>query len=166
MLTKIEKFKLKVNDYDSVLFAIWFHDIVYNVRRTDNEKKSAKVAEDFLNKIKYPLKKIEKITELIVKTKNHLDSDILKDFDSNLFLDLDLLILGEDYETFDKYCKNIRREYSFFPNNIYTRERLKVLENFINQQFIFKTGKIRELYEEQARKNINSEIKKLQNLEF
>jgi predicted metal-dependent HD superfamily phosphohydrolase len=44
MLTEAGNFKKMVDDYDSILFAIWFHDIIYDTKRSDNEEKSSEFA--------------------------------------------------------------------------------------------------------------------------
>ncbi len=158
MLSKIKEFKLDVNDYDSIILAIWFHDVVYDVRRSDNEEKSAEFAETFLNNISYDKLKIEKIKNLILKTKEHSKLYPNEDFDTKLFLDLDLSILGTDDETYKNYAKNIRKEYSFVPDEVYNNARAKILESFLKLEYIFKTENMRMLFEIQARVNIKSEI--------
>ncbi len=164
MFTEAKNFIKNVNDYDSILFAIWFHDIVYNVKGSDNEIKSAKISEDFLIKIKYDKIKLDKIKTLILKTKNHSQIDSNEDFATKLFLDLDLLILGTNNKVYLKYAENIRKEYSFVPDEIYSKERLKILENFLNQEFIFRTDRFNKQYEMIAKQNIKSEILLLSNI--
>ncbi|KKN42319.1 hypothetical protein LCGC14_0714380 [marine sediment metagenome] len=158
MLSESENFRTNVSDYDSIIFAIWFHDIVYNVKKSDNEIKSAVIAEDFLNSINYDKIKLDKIKVLILKTKNHSLFDSNEDFDTKLFLDLDLLILGANNRLYRKYAENIRKEYSFVPDKIFNTERIKILEDFLNQEFTFRTERFRKRYENIARKNIKSEI--------
>ncbi len=158
MLSEAENFRTNVSDYDSIIFAIWFHDIVYNVKKSDNEIKSAVIAEDFLNSINYDKIKLDKIKVLILKTKNHSQFDSNEDFDTKLFLDLDLLILGANNRLYRKYAENIRKEYSFVPDKIFNTERIKILEDFLNQEFTFRTERFRKRYENLARKNIKSEI--------
>jgi predicted metal-dependent HD superfamily phosphohydrolase len=76
----------------------------------------------------------------------------------NIFLDLDLLILGMEREQYVKYAKNIRKEYDFVPDDIYAKERKIILNQYLNSQFIFKTKNFRDLFEKQARNNIKFEI--------
>lgn len=87
--------------------------------------------------------------------------DSYEDFNTKIFLDLDLCILGTNNEKYRNYIRNIRKEYVFVPDKIYTKERIKILENFLNQEFIFKTERFQNLYEKMARKNIKYEIKSL-----
>ncbi|MFW9972282.1 MAG: hypothetical protein ACFFDF_19005 [Candidatus Odinarchaeota archaeon] len=177
LLSEVKRFKNRIDDYDSVLFAIWFHDIIYNPQRENNEERSAKYAKRFLVKINYEKTRIQKVQDLIEKldgewirkgekefilrTKDHSIRNGTEDKDIKLFLDLDLLILGMKREEFIKYAKNIRKEYEFVPDDIYNKERKKILNKYLNSQFIYKTKKFRELYEKQARRNIKFEIDNL-----
>lgn len=43
--------KEKIHDWDTLIFSIAYHDIIYNVRRNDNEEQSATYAEKELNNI-------------------------------------------------------------------------------------------------------------------
>jgi len=165
MLSKAVKFKKVVNDYNSILFAIWFHDVIYDPKKSDNEEMSSEFAEEFLKKINFDIGKIKNIKNLILKTKNHSIIDSNEDFDTKFFLDLDLLIFGVKKKKYRKYTENIRKEYSFMPDKIYKLERIKILERFLSQNIIFRTEEFRKRYEILARKNIKSEIKFLLKLE-
>lgn len=161
MLSEAKKFENKINDYDSLCFATWFHDIIYNPLKGDNEERSAECAKKFLDKIKYEEKRIRKVQELILRTKDHTIQNGNENYDMKIFLDLDLLILGIEREQYIKYANNIRKEYNFVPDDIYNKERKKILIQYLNSQFIYKTKKFRDLYEKQARNNIKFEIDNL-----
>ena len=64
-------------------------------------------------------------------------------------------------EQYINYAKNIRKEYEFVPDDIYNKERKKILNKYLKFQFIYKTRKFRDLYERQARTNIKFEIDNL-----
>jgi len=166
MLREVKKFKRDLDDYDSILIAIWFHDIVYDVKRSDNEERSAEIVEGFLKKINFSSEKINKIKNLILATKDHSDIDSDEGYSTKLFLDLDLVILGVNREVYQKYAEGIRKEYSFVPNSVYIPERIRILEGFLYQKHIFKTEQLRTLYENNARENIEFEIGQLQNLKI
>ena len=94
MLSEAENFRTEFDDFNSIWFSIWFHDIIYEVNRSDNEERSADMAEAFLIKINYDKIKILNIKNLIQKTKNQQNTKSTDLFDPLIFLDLDLLILG------------------------------------------------------------------------
>ena len=139
--------------------AIWFHDAVYEPKRTDNEAESARLASASLEKLGMPEILIEKTRRMILATEKHEAGTV--DFDGRLFLDLDLGILGADEKIYDEYKRAIRREYSFVPFFLYRRSRRRILENFLRREFLYFTGEMREKCEMQARRNIANEIKEL-----
>ena len=44
IIGELKEYKNQILDWDTMLFSIFYHDIVYNVLRTDNEEKSAAIA--------------------------------------------------------------------------------------------------------------------------
>lgn len=160
MLNEAENSRSELYDEDAVLFAIWFHDIIYKSSRKDNEEKSATHASSALQKLELKNSSIEKISTLIISTKKH--QVVLDENEDNAFLlDFDLGILGQSWETYSSYVTSIRKEYRLYPDVLYKPVRKKVLESFLSRDIIYFTDKYRVLYEAQARKNIEKEIKLL-----
>lgn len=158
LLKRWEESKLNINDDDVVYLAIWFHDAIFNTWKSDNEEKSAELAKAFLDKTCFPPSRIEKVVNYILATKTH-DSDGSNDL--NYFLDIDLSILGSEETIYDIYTKQISDEYSFYPSFLYNRGRRKVLNSFLEKEFIYKTEEYRSKLEEQARINISRELESL-----
>jgi predicted metal-dependent HD superfamily phosphohydrolase len=131
---------------------------VYNVRRQDNEEKSAELAQQRLQTLHYSSAGIDKCVAQILATKGHTTSP---DLDTNLFTDADLAILGQDWPTYHNYTQQVRREYSIYPDLLYKPGRKKVLQHFLNMERIFKTSHFYALYEQNARNNLNREIAEL-----
>jgi len=96
--------------------------------------------------------------EQIIATEKHNHS---LDLDTNYFTDADLSILGRNYDQYNKYCQNIRNEYSIYPNFLYNRGRKKVIKHFLLMNRIFKTEEFYNKFEEQAKFNLNQELKML-----
>ncbi|QQX76172.1 MULTISPECIES: hypothetical protein [Aequorivita] len=145
-----------VQEVDVVLFAIFYHDIVYNPLLSHNEQKSARLFRKRLAPTHFP--HIAKVITLIEASKTH---NMSTDFDTNLFLDLDLLILGSKRKVYLHYCENIRKEYLMFPDFIYRPRRRKLLLRYLSLESIFKTPYFIERYEAQARKNLRYSIREL-----
>lgn len=160
MLIQVEENKDKIEDIDVVLFAIWFHDIVYKSTKKDNEEKSADLAQSSLQKLSLEKERIDKVYELILSTKTH-KIKLKEDNDNAFLLDFDLSILGQEWRIYQKYIENIRREYKVYPSFLYNPGRKKVLLSFLTRDSLYFTEKYRVLYEEQARKNLEKEIKLL-----
>ena len=145
--------------YRCLFLATWFHDAVYTPGLNSNEIDSADLADSELQKLNFPEKQIKIICELILSTISHrpiLDNGICK-----IFLDLDLAILGKDSEIYDKYCKNIRKEYSFVEQKDYSEKRIEILSNFLKRDKLFYTTDFQDQYEVKARNNMSLEIQEL-----
>ncbi|MFY0628814.1 MAG: hypothetical protein JXR05_00455 [Flavobacteriaceae bacterium] len=161
MLKQAEENKGKIVDLDAVLFAIWFHDIVYKSSKKDNEEKSAKLAQSILQKFSIEEERINKVYELILSTKAH-QIKLEEDKDNAFLLDLDLYILGQDWKVYQVYIRNIRKEYSLYPDFLYRPGRRKVLEGFLERKTLYFTKKYQDIFEVKARQNLEREIKLLQ----
>ncbi|WP_420571009.1 hypothetical protein [Kordia sp.] len=157
MLKLASKNKADLNDYDLLLFAIWYHDIIYNATKSNNELKSAEFAQKRLEKLQIDPKKIENCFNLIVSTKKH---EILntQNQDNAYLLDFDLAILGTTWENYYAYTKKIRKEYIIYPNFMYKKGRKKVLQHFLERPRIYYTKKYHDLWEAIARENIQKEL--------
>jgi predicted metal-dependent HD superfamily phosphohydrolase len=161
MLTTIETYKADIENYDAVSFAVWFHDIIYNPLKTDNEIQSALYAKQALQSLNFPLQTLSKIHDLIVATANHMNIQNTEDFDTKIFLDTDLKILGSSRNSYINYMQQIRKEYQWIPDLLYNPGRKKVLKKFLQQEFLYRTESFRVLYEKQAKENILFELEQL-----
>jgi predicted metal-dependent HD superfamily phosphohydrolase len=157
MFRQLENFNNEIEDLDSLKFAIWYHDITYKSTKKDNEMQSALFAKKALNILKYDSFKIAKVRNLIISTKKH-ELILSENTDNAYLLDLDLSILGTDWNTYQKYIQNIRKEYNIYPNFMYNPGRKKVLKHFLDRETLYFTEKFRNKDEKQARRNLTKEI--------
>ena len=155
MILELENVKEEISDYDVMLFSVFYHDIVYKATSKDNEEKSAEIAKKRLEKINISNERIIKIYNQILATKSHKKSD---DSDTNFLVDADLAILGKDWNVYENYVHQIRKEYSIYPDFLYNPGRKKILTHFLKFDEIFKTDYFKEKYEKMARENIKKEI--------
>lgn len=146
----------RIRDNEVVLFSIFFHDMIYNARHSDNEEKSAAAAVTHLRNIGFPADKTAAVNDFIIATKTHINTQ--NDPDLDYFLDFDLQILGTSPEAYRQYTQQIRQEYSIYPDLLYKPGRKKAMQHFLEMPTIFRTPVFRELYEAQARQNIQAEI--------
>ena len=147
--------KDKIHDWQTLVFSIAYHDIIYNTRKQDNEEKSAELAFQRLTQLRLPAKQIEKCSNQIKATKGH---QLSSDSDTNYFTDADLAILGSDHESYKKYAAQIRKEYRFYPGFLYKPGRQKVLMHFLAMESIYKTDWFKEKYESRARHSLSDEL--------
>ncbi|VEP13248.1 conserved hypothetical protein [Hyella patelloides LEGE 07179] len=139
----------------------WFHDYIYDPQAKDNEELSAIYAEQVLSKLNLDSQIIYLITQIIHSTKNH--QPLIKEIDNLIFLDIDLAILGTNKARYFQYAQAIRQEYSHLDNRDYQSGRTKVLNRFLTKQRIYYTDYFHHRLETTARKNIQAEIKLLNN---
>jgi predicted metal-dependent HD superfamily phosphohydrolase len=136
---------------DQVEAAIWFHDAVYVPGASDNEHRSARLAEISLVACAVSLEVARRIGELILATRH---VTLPTDFDSQLLCDIDLSILGRAVGEFDDFERAIRQEYAQVPEADYRRERSAVLAGLLRREVLYQTGYFRNRFEEQARTNL------------
>jgi predicted metal-dependent HD superfamily phosphohydrolase len=92
--------------------AIWWHDIVYDPMRSDNEERSADLAEQAVA----PELRAE-VGRLIRLTRTHDVASV--DRLGAILISIDLSILGADDAAYDAYATAIRREYGHVPDQAY-----------------------------------------------
>ncbi|WP_405247658.1 hypothetical protein [Cellulophaga sp. Asnod2-G02] len=148
--------KSEVKNLDAMLFAIYYHDSIYNTTRSDNEHQSALYFKKMISKTSFEA--ITEVMDLIEATKEHMQSD---DTDTNILLDLDLAVLGEKPENYLIYAKAIRKEYYIYPDFMYRKGRKKVLMNMLNLEAIYNTDFFKTLLETTAIENLKAEFKNL-----
>ncbi|MBP4142213.1 hypothetical protein J3S90_10405 [Flavobacterium sp. P4023] len=153
MIELFEKYKNKLQNPDQVLFSIFYHDSIYKATRKDNELKSAELALKVLSSNELLDKQL--IFDMICATQLHQHNAIE---DINWLIDFDLKILAKDWEAYQIYYNQIRKEYRIYPDFLYNPGRKKALEHFLENEFIFQTEEFRLLFEEKARANIKREI--------
>jgi len=155
---QLSTIKESIEDWHVILFTLFYHDIIYNARKTNNEEKSAELARKRMEQVGVPEVDIQCCVNQILATKSH---GISLDSDTNLFTDADLSILGREWEVYDTYCKNVRKEYAIYPMLIYKQGRKKVIKHFLAMDKIYKTKVFFDKYEKQARTNLSQELKNL-----
>lgn len=160
MYQELAPVKSNIEDWNTVLFALFYHDAVYNPLRRDNEAESAKLALLQLCDL-LPFSERFKCSFLILATAGHEQIDEFNDSDTDFFLDADLAIFGQAWDTYAAYAKNIRKEYAVYPDFLYNRGRKDALWHFLQREQIFKTQQFFEKYEKQARLNLGTELKQL-----
>ena len=159
LLRYCEQFAHELNDQDVVLFAVFYHDIIYNVLRKDNEPRSAQLAVKRLQALQVPAEKIAQVKLYIEATQTHaITTAVTHMGDLQLFLDFDMSILAADWEVYEAYTRQVRKEYRIYPDKLYYPGRKKFLEHCLQAQHIFQTEVFREKYEMMARENIRREL--------
>ena len=156
LINELLPVKDNINDWQTIVLSIAYHDIIYNTLKQDNEEKSEKFASTRMNLLNLTTRQKDKCRQQILATKAH---SISPDSDTNYFTDADLSILGSEYNSYREYTDQIRKEYKFYPDFLYNPGRQKVLKHFLQMPKIYKTTYFAEKYEQQARYNMINELK-------
>ena len=158
LIIELSEYRSLIKDWDILLFSVFYHDIIYNVLKNNNEEESAMLAMNRLKSIGFPEDQIEKCRKQILATKNH---EMSQNMDTDLFIDADLSVLGKDCDTYSAYAANVRKEYALYPDFAYNPGRKKVLTHFLEMGKIFKTEVFQNKYEFSARENMAKEMNDL-----
>lgn len=158
LMQQLDEHPQQINHHHALGLAVFYHDIVYNVLKKDNEEKSAVQANESLKELQIPEPIRHKVTTFILATKTH---ETHPEPEINLFTDADLSILGEPWDKYEIYCHQIRKEYSIYPALIYKPGRKKVVTHLLEMPYIFKTEAFRTQLEERARANLLRELQAL-----
>ena len=128
--------------------AIWFHDGIYKPRASDNEERSADLAQEYLAERS---ELAQAVATLVLATKTHVPTGHP---DAALLIDIDLAILGQPQARFDEYERQIREEYSWVPKIIFKPKRAAILKGFLDRARLYQTEAFFKKYEQTARANL------------
>ncbi|MBI1764747.1 MAG: hypothetical protein HYR56_25275 [Acidobacteria bacterium] len=156
LLAWATEYRAQSQDYDAVRWAIWFHDVVYDTRRGDNEERSAALAVQVLSDLNRATPLLKAVEAMILATKTHQLGEL--NGDAAWFLDFDLAILGSAPEVYQAYSQAIRREYQWVPGWLFRRKRRQLLASFLQRERLFFTAELRGRLERQARRNLQEEL--------
>jgi predicted metal-dependent HD superfamily phosphohydrolase len=160
LLALAKEYRSELADPQAIEAAVWFHDAIYDSRRSDNEMRSAALAEEKLASRVEPAR-LSRIVAMIEATATHALPDFGDEAatrDAAFFLDMDLSILGAPHAAFDSYEAAVRREYAWVDDKAWRAGRAAVLRKFLARPRIFHTEAFRQRFEAQSRKNIARSI--------
>jgi predicted metal-dependent HD superfamily phosphohydrolase len=135
---------------DTIELAIWFHDIIYDTRKADNEESSAALTIHYLRGHTLATD----CHALILATRHKQTAGMREE---EIMCDIALSILGAEPEIYRRYTENIRKEYHWVETDQYAEARAKILTNFLDRERLFQTPSAHERWEKQARLNIAKE---------
>jgi predicted metal-dependent HD superfamily phosphohydrolase len=162
LLKFCEEYDSMLIDREVVLFSIFYHDIIYNVLRKDNELRSAKLAVKRLKALQVPASTMEQVKLYIEATKTHAVTEAVTHVgDLQFFLDFDMSILAARPTSYKAYAEGVRKEYRIYPDKLYYAGRKQFLQHCLQTEHIFQTATFRKIYEPYARENITRELESI-----
>ena len=146
------------DDKAAIELALWFHDAIYKIHSSTNEKDSADWARNFIVQCKGSEAFANLVDSLIMATEHNF---LPTKNDEKLIVDVDLSILGSSEAKYWEFEDSIRKEYKIIPWIIYRKKRIALLEYFLKREYVFSHEYFREKYEEKAKINLERAIDKL-----
>ncbi|WP_309060471.1 hypothetical protein [Streptomyces sp.] len=156
VLDHVDALERYADDPDAVRLAAWFHDAVYLPDRSENEERSARLAERALPEAGVPAEKTAEVARLVRLTVTHDPAD--DDRDGQVLCDADLAVLASPPSAYAAYTAAVREEYHFVPTDAFREGRAAVLRRLLGLPRLFRTPYGREHWEATARYNLRGEL--------
>lgn len=150
-LGEFDKLRDLCQDPQAVELAIWYHDIIYDTKTKDNEENSGQRALIDLTVMGVDEVLAHDVKRLILLTKHDC---VPTDIDGKVMVDVDLSILGQSPEVFDRYENNVRAEYSWVPDEIFWERRAEFILDMLLRNQIFYTDRCIKKFGWKARQNL------------
>ncbi|MBP9891802.1 MAG: hypothetical protein KBG84_07830 [Planctomycetes bacterium] len=134
---------------DEQIYAVWFHDAIYDPRSHDNEEQSAELAVRLLNAHGWDKARIETVRKIVLDTKHHephVDA-------SKAVIDADLQTLALPWDGYNKIGRMIREEYAHVTDEQWKQGRSSFFQTWLDRPRIYYTPWGAKL-EKQARENL------------
>lgn len=148
----------RMDDPAAVAWALWFHDVVYMPWRRDNEARSAELARRAARGLGLAPAFAERVHHLVMVTAHGQAPVPANDPDADWVLDIDLGVLGQPRPVYERYARDVRREYFWVLPWAWRKGRGAVLRHFLAQPAIYRTAVFRERFEDAARANLQHEL--------
>ena len=155
VLLFIDEFANHAEDPDAVRLAAWYHDAIYDPRASDNEERSAALAESELAALGVSAERVAEVARLVRLTAGHDPAD--SDRNGELLNDADLLVLASPPEAYVVYVNAVREEYAHVPDDDFRAGRAAVLESLLAVPQLFRLPALAQL-EAAARRNLSAEL--------
>ncbi|MEV6961027.1 hypothetical protein AB0M97_17885 [Streptomyces sp. NPDC051207] len=159
VLDHVDVLEAYADDPDVVRLAAWFHDAVYLPDRSENEERSARLAERALPEAGVSAAKTAQVARLVRLTAGHDPAD--DDRDGQVLCDADLAVLASPPSAYAAYTAAVREEYHFVPNDAFREGRSAILRRLLALPSLFHTPYGRERWEATARYNLAAELEML-----
>lgn len=155
MLLFINEFATHAEDPDAVRLAAWYHDAIYDPRASDNEERSAVLAESELAGLGQSGERVAEVARLVRLSAGHDPAQ--GDRNGELLNDADLLVLSSPAEAYVSYVNAIREEYAHVPDDAFRAGRAAILDALLAAPRLYRLDALAPL-EDAARRNLTAEL--------
>ncbi|MFI6940575.1 hypothetical protein ACIBI4_14985 [Streptomyces sp. NPDC050418] len=159
VLDHIDVLASHADDPDLVRLGAWFHDAVYLPDRSENEERSARLAERALAEAGLSASAVAEVARLVRLTVTHDPAP--DDRNGQVLCDADLAILASDPAAYAAYTAAVRDEYGFVPDDAFRTGRARILAQLLALPRLFHTPYAATEWEARARANLEKELAQL-----
>ncbi|WP_345037392.1 hypothetical protein [Streptomyces sannanensis] len=159
VLDHIDTLAAYAEDPELVRLAAWFHDAVYRPDRSENEERSAALAERALPEAGLSADATAEVARLVRLTVTHDPRP--GDRNGAVLCDADLAVLAAGSDTYGGYARAVREEYAFVPDDAFRAGRSDVLRHLLGLPRLFRTPHGEAEWEKPARLNLAAELERL-----
>ena len=121
-----------------------FHDAVYDPRASDNEERSARLAETHLASLGWPSDRCAFVAQLVRATAGHLadpeGAGRAAPLEERILLDADLAVLGAEPAAYAAYVNGVRSEYAHLSAVEWASGRSLVVESLLARSSLYATA--------------------------
>jgi predicted metal-dependent HD superfamily phosphohydrolase len=142
-------------DPAAVRLAAWYHDVVHDPRRDDNEAVSAARARAGLRGLVAPEQAAE-VERLVLLTAGHDPEP--GDSNGAVLCDADLAVLASPPDRYAAYASAVREEYGHLTDEQFTAGRIGVLEHLLALPALYRLPAVAEQWTPRARANLTAEL--------
>ena len=155
-LAMFEQCKSLTANADALELAVWFHDVILEPGRSDNEARSAELYlqhsdQTQLNELR------ELVARLIIATQH--DGGAPEQADAIYMVDIDLSSFGLSWEEFQRDSQNLREECPGSSDAEYHRRQEAFRSALLTRESFFSSDFFTERYEQQAQENLSKYFK-------
>jgi predicted metal-dependent HD superfamily phosphohydrolase len=155
VLGLVDELAAAAGDADAVRLAAWYHDVVYDPRRDDNEAVSAGRARAGLRGLIAPEQAAE-VERLVLLTAGHDPEP--GDMNGAVLCDADLAVLASPPDGYAAYASAVREEYGHLTDEQFTAGRIAVLEHLLALPVLYRLPAVAEQWTPRARANLTAEL--------
>ncbi|MGW7454663.1 HD domain-containing protein [Streptomyces sp. NPDC054787] len=156
VLARIDVLAPHAEDPAAVELAAWFHDAVYRPDRSENEERSAALAERALPELGIGPARTAEVARLVRLTVTHDPAP--GDTNGEALCDADLAVLAGPPDAYAAYAAAVRAEYGFVPDDAFRAGRAAVLRQLLDLPRLFRTPYGATHWEAPARANLSAEL--------
>jgi predicted metal-dependent HD superfamily phosphohydrolase len=155
VLGLVDSFAAAASDADAVRLAAWYHDVVYDPQRADNEAHSAGRGRAGVGGLVSD-ERITEVERLVLVTVGHDPEP--DDANGAVLCDADLAVLAAPPEAYAGYASAVRAEYGHLSDADFTRGRIAVLERLLGLPALYRLPENAARWTATARANVEAEL--------